>query len=68
MLGCAIFSLLTACGEKPTLTERPMVEALKPPVNTLGGCVVRRDWGCTTSATRDIVAIMDSADGLQPKP
>jgi hypothetical protein len=52
---------LTACGEKPIPTERPVVEALKPSVNTLGGCVVRRDWGCTTSATRDIVAIMDAA-------
>jgi len=61
MLGCATFSLLTACGEKPIPTERPVVEALKPPVNTLGGCVVRRDWGCVISATRDIVAIMDKA-------
>jgi hypothetical protein len=51
---------LSAC-EKPQPTERPLVEALKPPVETLGGCVARRQWDCTTSATRDIVSIMDQA-------
>jgi hypothetical protein len=51
---------LSAC-VKPQPTERPVLEALKPPVETLGGCVARRQWDCTTSATRDIVSIMDAA-------
>ena len=61
MAGFAAVSVLTACAT-PQPTERPVIDALRPPVGILGACVARREWGCTTSATRDIVAIMDSAE------
>ena len=51
---------LTACDD-PVFTERPVLDALQAPVNVLGSCVARREWGCTTTATRDVVAIMDAA-------
>lgn len=62
-LGCAGVLLLTAgCSWfQPQVTERPVLDALQAPVNTLGACVARRQWGCTTMATRDVVAIMDAA-------
>lgn len=61
MSGFVIFTTLTACW-KPQLTERPVIDALKPPVEKLGRAVAVRDWAGTTSATRDVVAIMDAAE------
>lgn len=62
-LGFVSVSLLTAgCSWfQPQVTERPVLDALQAPVNVLGACVARRQWDCTTGATRDIVAIMDAA-------
>lgn len=60
-IGFAITFGLTACW-KPQLTERPVLDALTPPVEKLGRAVAVRDWSGTTSATRDIVAIMDKAE------
>lgn len=57
--GFAIIMGLSACDRKPRPQERPVIDALRPPVQALGGCVARREWGCTTSAARDITAIMD---------
>ena len=61
-IGFAAVLTLGACSWfQPQLTERPVLDALQPPVQVLGACVARRQWDCTTSATRDIVAIMDAA-------
>ena len=58
--GFACALALTAC-ERPT-TERPFLDALDQPVDRLGRAVALRDWPATTSATRDIVAIMDQVE------
>jgi hypothetical protein len=62
VIGFAPALALTVC-QPPALTERPVLDALQAPVNVLGACVARRQWDCTTTATRDVVAIMDAADG-----
>ena len=62
LIGFAAVLALPACSWFQTpVTERPVLDALQPPVNVLGACVARRQWDCTTSATRDIVAIMDAS-------
>lgn len=54
--------LLSGCEwlSRPAVSERPVLDALAPQVNTLARCVTARDWPCTTVATRVIVATMDA--------
>lgn len=60
MLMTIFAGFLSACNP-PVVTERPVLDALEMPVTDLTRCVVSRDWACTTTATRRIVAIMDAA-------
>jgi hypothetical protein len=57
--GCVVATTLTACLTPPPI-ETPVLDALDQPVYRLGRGVALRDWDATTSATRDIVAIMDA--------
>lgn len=51
---------LTACAD-PLPVETPALDALDRPIAALTRCVVARDWACTTTHTREIVAIFDAA-------
>ena len=53
--------VLSVC-QPQVMTERPFLDALDQPVERLGRAVALRDWPATTSATRDIVAIMDQVE------
>lgn len=65
MLMMTCVGLLAGCdwNRPPAVNERPVLDALDWPIAGLTRCVVAREWGCTTTHTREIVAIVEAGRG-----